>query len=110
MPSLSPAALSCLAVLTLGACAAEPPAPTVGMGVMVKLVQPSADPTAIATLVSDTTARPARYVSATSTEWHAVAIACRGPADCDLALQRLRADTTHFAAAQRDERKRIVSP
>ncbi len=110
MPSLSPAAVSCLALLALGACASEPPAPAVGMGVMVKLAQPSADPTVIATMVSDTSARPARYVSATSTAWHAVAVACRGPADCELALRRLREDTTHFEAVQRDERKRIVSP
>ncbi len=110
MHALSPAAASCLALLALGACASEPPAPSVGLGVMVKLAQPSTDATAIATLVSDTTARPARYVSATSTAWHAVTVACRGPADCELALRRLREDTTHFEAVQRDERKRIVSP
>lgn len=110
MPSFLRAAASCLALLALGACASEPPAPSVGMGVMIKLVQPSVDATAIATLVSDTTARPARYVSATSTAWHAVTVACRGPADCELALRRLSADTTHFEAVQRDERKRIVSP
>jgi len=80
------------------------------MGVMVKLAQPSVDATAIATMVSDTTARPARYVSATSTAWHVVTVACRSPADCELALRRLREDTTHFEAVQRDERKRIVSP
>jgi hypothetical protein len=110
MPSLSSAAASCLALLALTACAAEPPAPSVGMGVMVKLAQPSVDATEIATMVSVTTARPARYVSATSTAWHAVTVACRGPADCELALRRLREDTTHFEAVQRDERKRIVSP
>ena len=49
-------------------------------------------------------------MSATSTAWHAVTVACRGPADCELALRRLREDTTHFEAVQRDERKRIVSP
>ena len=110
MTSSFPAAAACLLLLGLGACASEPPAPSVGMGVMVKLAQPSVDPTVIATRVSDTTARPARYVSATSTAWHAVTVACRGPADCELALRRLREDTTHFEAVQRDERKRIVSP
>jgi hypothetical protein len=110
MPSLSPAAASCLALLALGACASEPPAPSVGMGVMVKLAQPSVDATAIATMVSNATARPARYQSASSEQWHAVAVACRGPADCELALRRLREDTTHFEAVQRDERKRVVSP
>jgi hypothetical protein len=109
LPSL-PLAASSLALLALGACASEPPASSIGMGVMVKLAQPSADATAIATMVSDTTARPARYQSAISAQWHAVAVACRGPADCELALRRLREDTTHFEAVQRDERKRIVSP
>ena len=105
-----PVAASSLALLALGACAAEPPATSVGMGVMVKLAQPSVDANVIATLVSDTTARPARYQSAASEQWHAVVVACRGPADCELALRRLREDTTHFEAVQRDERKRIVSP
>lgn len=104
------AVLPGLAVLALGACAAEPPVPSVGMGVMVKLAQPSVDPIAIATLVSDVSSRPARYVSASGASWHALAVACRGPADCELVLQRLRADTARFEAVQRDERKRIVSP
>jgi hypothetical protein len=106
---LNRAVLPGLAVFALGACATEPPAMP-GMAVLVKLVQPVVDPTAIATLVSEVTARPARYVSASSTSWHALAVACRGPADCELALQRLRADTVRFEAVQRDERKRIVSP
>ncbi len=110
MPPSLPLAATSLALLALGACAAEPAAPPIGMAVMVKLAQPGADATAIATMVSDTTARPARYQSATSQQWHAVAVACRGTADCELALRRLREDTTHFEAVQRDERKRIVSP
>ncbi len=104
-----------LALAALSACANDvPPAPeparAAGLAVMVKLVRPAADGTAVATQVSETTARPARYVSSSGGDWHLVEVACRNPADCDLALQRLRSDATHFAAVQRDERKRIVTP
>jgi hypothetical protein len=109
MLPLPRAALPCLAVVALGGCAAEPQA-MAGMGVMVKLAQPSADPTVIATMVGAAGGRPARYQSSSSTAWHSLAIGCHGAADCDAVLQRLRADTGRFEAVQRDERKRIVSP
>ena len=81
------------------------------MGVMVKLAQPSVDadrdrhagerhhgaPGALRVGHQRGTGMPST-------------VACRGPADCELALRRLREDTTHFEAVQRDERKRIVSP
>ena len=104
-----------LALAALGACANDaPPVPeparAAGLAVMVKLVRPAADGTTVATQVSETTARPARYVSSSGGDWHLVEVACRNPADCDLALQRLRSDATHIAAVQRDERKHIVTP
>lgn len=110
MPTSARIASLCLAALGLAACANDAPPPTAGLAVLVKLAQPSANGAAIATQVSLATSRPARYVSTSGADWHLVEVACRGPADCELALQRLRLDTARFVAAQRDERKRIVSP
>lgn len=110
MPTLARSASLCLAVLALAACAAEPvPAPS-GMSVLVKLAQPSADPAVVQAQVAAAAGRPARYLSAMSEAWHSVYLRCDGAADCDALLQRLRADGSRIAAAQRDERKRIVSP
>ena len=109
MPSLLRSASSCLAALALSGCAVEPAAPG-GMSVLVKLAQPSMDAAAIAAQVADAAGRPARYLSASSTAWHAVHVRCTDAADCDAALQRLRADVARFEAAQSDQRKRIVSP
>ena len=52
----------------------------------------------------------ARYVAATSTQWHALALRCGDESSCDAALARLRADTRTYESVQRDERRRIVSP
>jgi hypothetical protein len=108
MPTLPTAVLTSLAALALGACAAEPPPPP--MQVLVKLAQPAADGAAIAAQASAATGRAVRYVASSSEFWHALAVPCTGASDCEAALQQLRADTAHYAAVQRDERKRIVTP
>jgi hypothetical protein len=110
MPTLARTASCCLAVLALAGCAAEPAPVQTGMGVLVKLARPTAEPQAVVAEVEAAAGRPARYQSSVSEAWHALFLRCDGAADCEALLQRLRADTTRIAAAQRDERKRIVSP
>ena len=107
--------LACLSVLLLcsvlvGACANEATAPQSTMRLIVKIIQPSEDGAAIAGLVSRSAGVPARYLTATSAAWHAVALECDGARACEAALKRLRADRRHFEAIERDERKRIVTP
>jgi hypothetical protein len=53
---------------------------------------------------------PARYVASTSPQWHALALRCSAPRDCEAALGRLRADRALVEAVQGDERRRIVTP
>ena len=78
--------------------------------VLVKLAQPSTDTAAITRAVEQAARVPARYVASTSPQWHALALRCGTTDDCDAALERLRAERATFEAAQRDERRRIVTP
>jgi hypothetical protein len=94
----------------VAACANETTAPQSPMRLIVKLSQPSDDGAAIARQVSQSAGVPARYLAATSALWHAVALECDGAKACEAALERLRADSRHFDAVERDERKRIVTP
>ena len=95
----------------LGACAATPAGATGSeMRVLVKVAGASADPAAIAAQASRSSGVPARYVAASGEGWHALSIACGSERDCEAALQRLAADTAHFDSAQKDGRKKIVSP
>lgn len=110
MPLFTRLVSLCLAALALAACAAEPAPAVSGMSVLVKLVQPSADPGNVTAQVAAAAGRPVRYLAAMSEAWHSVYLRCEGAADCDALLQRLRADNSRIAAVQRDERKRIVSP
>jgi hypothetical protein len=92
----------------LAACAAEPA--TGSLRVLVKLVQPGADPAAIAALTARSAQVPARYLTASSAQWHALSLECTSQRECEAALARLRADRAAFDAVERDERKRIVTP
>jgi len=100
----------CLAGIAVVGCAAEPVPMQSGMSVLVKLARPTIEPQAVAAEVEAAAGRPARYLSSVSEAWHALFLRCDSAANCEALLQRLRADTTRIAAAQRDERKRIVSP
>jgi hypothetical protein len=94
----------------LGACAAEPPVPAASSTrLLVKLAEPSSDGTHIAAQASAATGRTVRYLSSTSEWWHAVVVPCSGDADCQAMLAALQA-SPRYAAVQRDERKRIVTP
>lgn len=92
----------------LAACAAEPPATP--MRVLVKLAQPATDAEAIAALAARSAGVAARYIAASSAQWHSIALDCAGARECEAALARLRADRATFDAVERDERKRIVTP
>ena len=61
-------------------------------------------PAAIEQRASASAGVPAKYVSASGAQWHALILQCVAP-DCAAALQRLAADTTRFSAVQRDERR-----
>jgi hypothetical protein len=111
-------AATAVSMTWLAACAAPGPeavpAASAGapadMRILIKLTQASDDTAAIAAKVAASAGMPARYLAATSPQWHALALACGGPQACDAALQRLGANKTDFEAVQRDERKRIVTP
>jgi hypothetical protein len=97
---------ACAAPLT-GATLVAAPAE---MRVLVKLAHASADTEAIAAQVSAAAGTSARYLAATSPQWHALALQCADVQSCEVAFQRLGADKAAFDVVQRDERKRIVTP
>jgi hypothetical protein len=117
-PALLASGLACLA--GVAACAAPAPAapaaaPVAAAGagelrLLVKLAQPSTDPASIAREASAAAGVPARYLSGTSPQWHALALRCGSAAECDAALGRLRADGATFEAIQLDERRRQAAP
>ena len=106
------AALGLASLAGLAACAA--PADPAGqpideVRVLVKLARPSTDSEAIARQASAAAGAPVRYLAATSTQWHALALRCPSATACEAALQRLRGDGANFEVVQRDERKRPSS-
>lgn len=105
-------ALSLAALAAISGCATPTgdAAPTPETRVLVKLAQPSTDAAAIERAVEQSARVPARYVASSSAQWHALALRCGTPSECDAALERLRAERAVFEAAQRDERRRIVTP
>jgi len=105
VPSFLPLALCA----SLAACAAADPAPVAEWRVLVKTTQAQSDTTAIARRASQASGVPARYVAATSPQWHSLSLACGDEARCAAALQRMQADTRFFEAVQRDERRRTHS-
>ena len=99
----------------LVACAAPPPGavtagPSAEMRVLVKLNKASADTEAIAAQVAAAAGTKARYLAATSPQWHALSLLCADAQACEAAFQRLSTQQSAFEVVQRDERKRIVTP
>lgn len=92
----------------LTACAADaaPAAPVAEWRVLVKLVQPASDGSAIAQRASQVAGVPVRYLAPASPQWHSLSLACGDEGRCAAALQGLRADTATFQAVERDERRR----
>lgn len=89
---------------------ASGPAVTNTLRVLVKLTQPSDDAELIAKRASASAGVSVRYVASVSPQWHSLSLACRGEADCDAAMQRMRDDSIHFEAVQRDGMSRPLSP
>jgi hypothetical protein len=98
----------------LVACAAPVPAAAPAapaeMRVLVKLAKASSSAEAIAAQVTIAAGTQARYLAATSPQWHALALVCAGAEACEAAFLRLSANNPAFEVVQRDERKRIATP
>ena len=99
----------------LAACAGAVPAaapsrPVAELRVLVKLAQASSDTEAIAAQVAAAAGTQARYLGASSPQWHALMLVCNEPQGCEAALQRLSTNKAAFEAVQRDERRRIMAP
>jgi hypothetical protein len=116
IPSFAAAAVSitCLTACAAPAPAAAPaasPAPaSAELRVLVKLAAASADTAAIAAQVGAAAGINARYLAASSPQWHALALRCADVQSCEAAFQRLSGNKAAFEVVQRDERKRIVTP
>lgn len=100
--------LMSLSTLALAACANPTPA-TTEQRVLVQLAEPESDAARIAERITRSSGTPARYLAASGSGWHALALACADAAACDAALGRLRDDRS-VLAVQPDARKRIVTP
>jgi len=106
--AVASAAAACLLGTGLGACAA--PAGSAGetsavVRVMVKLAHSSEDVDAIAAEASRITGIRVTHAAATSSSWHALAVHCASPAQCDEAIARMRAAGTVYAVVETDGRK-----
>ena len=108
-------AAAAVSISWLAACAAPAPAasPAVAsaeLRVLVKVAAASVDTDAIAAQVSVAAGTNARYLAASSPQWHALALRCADVQMCEAAFERLSANKSAFEVVQRDERKRIVTP
>lgn len=108
-------AAAAISMTWLAACAAPVPtaAPALAsaeLRVLVKLATANADTDAIAAQVSAAAGTNARYLAASSPQWHALALRCADVQSCEAAYLRLSANRAAFEVVQRDERKRIVTP
>ena len=104
------ASMTWLAACAVPVPAAEPASAAAELRVLVKLTKASSDTGAITAQVATAAGVQARYLAATSPQWHALALVCAGPDACEAALRRLGANSTAFEVVQRDERKRIATP
>ena len=96
-------AVAAAALAGVVACAA--PAESRSMRILVTLVAPASDGAAIARDAAAAAGVPVRYLAAISATQHALSVDCVGPAGCELALARLRADSASFNEVQSDERR-----
>jgi hypothetical protein len=106
----APAAAACVFAAALAACAAAPApkdlaAETAPLRVMVKLVHPSEDTAAIGAEATRVAGVPVTYAAATSASWHALALHCTSPAECDAAVARLRGAGATYQAVEIEGRK-----
>ena len=95
------AAATCL--FGVVACAAA--TRTSELRIVVELVEPTDDGTAVAREASRLAQLPARHLAAVSPSRHALVLACGDAAACEQGLQRLRAAGSRFASVEIDARK-----
>ncbi len=108
--SLAAVGLVWLAALAACGAPADAASPQADLRLLVKLKEPSADGDAIARAAGAAAKRPARYLSSSGGQWHAIVVRCVAGADCDASIQRLRADAATFESVERDEPKRPAKP
>ena len=102
------AAAACALGAGLAACVAPAGAAAEtsgGLRVMVKLARGSEDFQAIAAEATRIAGVDVTYAAATSSSWHALAVHCANPAQCDQALARMRAATGVYAVVEAEGRK-----
>ncbi len=106
------AAVGLVWLAALAACGApaDAAAPQTDLRLLVKLKEASIEGAAIARAASAAAKRPVRYLSSSGGQWHVVVVRCVAGADCDAAIQRLRADVATFEAVERDALKRPAKP
>ncbi len=75
------------------------------MRILATLPQPSADGSAVARAAQRAAGVPVRHLAALSPLQHALALSCHTTAECEAALQRLRAQSGQFVAVALDGRK-----
>lgn len=109
-PLLAAVGLVWLAALAACGAPADAAATQADLRLLVKLKEPSDDGAAIARAASAAAKRSARYLSSSGGQWHAIVVRCTAGADCDAAIQRLRADAATFESVERDEPKRPGKP
>lgn len=74
---------------------------------LVKLVSPSTDGTAIAAEATRLAGVPVSYGAAVSPEWHAISLHCADASACGEAIGRLRRSGV-YGSVETDGRKRAV--
>ena len=85
------------------ACAAAKPASE--LRIVVELVGPTDDGTAVAREASRVAQLPVRHLAAMSPSRHALALACGDATTCEQGMQRLRAAGSRFVSVEIDARK-----
>lgn len=95
--------------MTVSGCAAGGPVAT-EWRVMVKLAQPGATPDEVVQHAARASGVTVRYLAAVSPQWHGLGLRCGDEAACRDAVDRLKADTAHFLAVERDERRHPHAP
>ena len=104
------AAVGCVLLAALTACVvpardAAALAEAAPLRVMVKLVHGSEDAAAIGAEATRIAGVRVTYAAATSPLWHALALHCTSPAECEAAIVRLRAAGTVYQTVEIEGRK-----
>jgi hypothetical protein len=103
------AAVAAAASVACAAPAAQTAVPaTSAIRILVKLVEPSDDASAIAARASREAGVPVFYAASVSSSWHSLSVRCSDAASCDAAIDRLRQSGV-YSAIELDGRKRSAA-